>query len=322
MGELRRSTQVFLWTLAALTLVVAVVAFIDTTIPSRRVVVLALIFFALQTIAVIFPLELVPKQKLSLYTSVVFAAVLLFEPAIAMLIAGGGTLLGQVVQRQPSHQILFNTSQTALQAGLAGIVVSWMNWDAGTIRLDRPSAVLVVLVAAAFIYGISTIAVGTVVGLEAGQSWPQIARQIPAGSGLDDVAQFALGLLAVLVVDTHLWALPLLLLLAVFVYRSSARLAVLREHEQALLLAAEENARLQEEFLMTASHELKTPITAIKAAAQLVSQRLTREGPQTDPERIIVLNDLLLSQVDRLQSLVGDVLDATRIHHGQLELHR
>ena len=322
MAELRRSTQAFVWTLVVLTLLAGIIGYIDTSFPPRRDAVLAGIFFGLQMLAVLFPLEVAPKQKLSLYTSVVFAAVLLFEPAIAMIIAGGGTLLAQAIRLQPSHQILFNTSQTALQAGLAGIVASRMNWDYQQIRFDRPSAVLVVLIAASIIYGVSAISVSLVVGLEAGESRRQIVRQVAAGSSMEEVSLFALGLLAVIVVDARVWALPLLLLLAVFVYLSSARLAVLRAHEQSLLSVAKENARLRDEFLMTASHELKTPITAIKAAAQLMSRRLNREGVQADPDRILTLNDQLLTQVERLQLLVGDLLDATQIHHGRLELQR
>lgn len=322
MGDLRRSTQMFLWALGALTLAVAAAGATVTSMPGGRVIALALLFFALQVVATLFPLDIAPKQKLSLYTSVVIVAVLLIEPLIALLVAGGGTLLAQAVRRQPSTAIVFNASQTALQAGVAGMAVSMSGWDYQDIRFDRVSSAPTVLIAVALVYGIGASAVAVVVGLEEQHAWRRIVREIPAHSGMEDVSQFALGLLAVVIIDARIWAFPLLLILAVSVYRASKHMAALREHERLLRIASEDSARLREEFLMTASHELRTPLTSIKAAAQMLARRLARPDQHDDPRRAIDLSDQVLVQVDRLQVLVDDLLDATRIQQGRLELRR
>jgi len=49
--------------------------------------------------------------------------------------------------------------------------------------------------------------------------------------------------------------------------------AVARDYEGRLLDESEQTARARHEFLMTASHELKTPITSVKLAAQLLKMR-------------------------------------------------
>lgn len=75
--------------------------------------------------------------------------------------------------------------------------------------------------------------------------------------------------------------------------------------------------RQKEEFLSIASHELKTPLTTLKILTQLTHRRLSRaalaEAEQTARmERAIV----------RMERLVNDLLDASRIESGKLALNR
>ncbi|HEV2458563.1 MAG TPA: ATP-binding protein [Ktedonobacterales bacterium] len=91
---------------------------------------------------------------------------------------------------------------------------------------------------------------------------------------------------------------------------------LLREREEASVreLAQSETNRRMEEFLGIAGHELKTPVTVIKANVQLMS----RAGQLTSREA-----DLLHRserQVDRLSRLVEDLLDVSRIGADKLEL--
>ena len=82
---------------------------------------------------------------------------------------------------------------------------------------------------------------------------------------------------------------------------------------------AESAIHMREEFLSIAAHELKTPLTSVKAAAQLMGRAL--DQPDPDPERLARLRTMQLSQIERLESLVSDLLDAARIQQGKLELH-
>jgi signal transduction histidine kinase len=108
--------------------------------------------------------------------------------------------------------------------------------------------------------------------------------------------------------------------LAVFVYRASAQAATVREHERMLRLASERSAQARKEFLLTASHELKTPITSIKAAAQLLARSVTAPRADASPQKLMQWSRIISSQVERLESLVHDLLEAARIEQGRLEL--
>jgi PAS domain S-box-containing protein len=86
-----------------------------------------------------------------------------------------------------------------------------------------------------------------------------------------------------------------------------------------LYTEAHDAVRAREQFVTLASHELKTPLTSIKGVAQLIARRLQQ---QPDPPPAIVrLVEQLQSEVERLQTLVADLLDVARIQQGRLALH-
>ncbi len=80
----------------------------------------------------------------------------------------------------------------------------------------------------------------------------------------------------------------------------------------------QELVRSREEFLSIASHELKTPLTILKASAQILSRQVLQ--PDLDRNRITGCAQRLQVQVDRLETLVADLLDASRLQDGHLEL--
>lgn len=88
--------------------------------------------------------------------------------------------------------------------------------------------------------------------------------------------------------------------------------AALRESEQKLRLLVKQ----KDEFIGVASHELKTPVTSMKAYAEIVQERLAELGDERDSELLARLN----AQIDRLTLLINDLLDTTKISEGQLKL--
>jgi len=78
--------------------------------------------------------------------------------------------------------------------------------------------------------------------------------------------------------------------------------------------------RFKSLFLSLASHELKTPITAIRAQAQLALRRSARL--QTAPERPSLSMHLekIEAETHRLHTLVNDLLDLGSIDSGKLSL--
>ena len=75
-------------------------------------------------------------------------------------------------------------------------------------------------------------------------------------------------------------------------------------------------SRLKDEFISTVSHELKTPVTSIKAYLQI----LVRSLSGYDNANTLHFLDRLGVQVNRLESLIRDFLDITRIDSGKLIL--
>jgi len=70
--------------------------------------------------------------------------------------------------------------------------------------------------------------------------------------------------------------------------------------------------RIQREFIALAAHELKTPLTSLKGFAQLLQRGVHSEAAL----------ETIVKQVNRMDRLVGDLLDIGRLDTGRLELRR
>jgi signal transduction histidine kinase/CheY-like chemotaxis protein len=81
-----------------------------------------------------------------------------------------------------------------------------------------------------------------------------------------------------------------------------------------------ERARLERaksEFVATASHELRSPLTSIKGFVELLER-----SPENMSERQREFVDIILRSTDRLVDLVNDLLDVARIEADRVEIHR
>jgi signal transduction histidine kinase len=98
-----------------------------------------------------------------------------------------------------------------------------------------------------------------------------------------------------------------------------ARRAAVALDNARLYQAAQEALRVRDQFLSIASHELRTPITAIRATAQLLQRLRTRRT--LDDARLERLLRTFGEESERLGHLANDLLDVSRLRTGQLELH-
>ena len=73
---------------------------------------------------------------------------------------------------------------------------------------------------------------------------------------------------------------------------------------------------MKTEFVATASHELRSPLTSIKGFVELLS----RSDGLDEKQREFL--DVILLSTNRLVDLVNDLLDVARIEAGQFEIHR
>jgi signal transduction histidine kinase len=82
----------------------------------------------------------------------------------------------------------------------------------------------------------------------------------------------------------------------------------------------QEAVSVRDVFLLIASHELKTPLTSVLGQAQLLQQRLTQAGILT--ERDTRAMQVIVEQSLRLNKLISNLLDVSRLSQGQLQLNR
>jgi two-component system OmpR family sensor kinase len=66
-------------------------------------------------------------------------------------------------------------------------------------------------------------------------------------------------------------------------------------------------------FLLSVSHELKTPLTAIAGYAEALREGAVEPGPAAE---------ILVAETERLQRLVGDLLDLARMNRTDFGVHR
>lgn len=82
--------------------------------------------------------------------------------------------------------------------------------------------------------------------------------------------------------------------------------------------SSKELERRKDAFIGMASHELKTPITSIKAYIQVLQSKYRQNGDRLALKYLDKTNE----QLDNLTELVNDLLDLSKIQTGRLELEK
>lgn len=70
----------------------------------------------------------------------------------------------------------------------------------------------------------------------------------------------------------------------------------------------------KDEFLSIASHELKTPLTTIRAFSQLLAKKLAKEE---NKKLELSFLEKIISQTDRITRLISELLDISKIQEGK-----
>ena len=90
--------------------------------------------------------------------------------------------------------------------------------------------------------------------------------------------------------------------------RGSDEISLLSDRFRRMVDKLAEGEQLKRSFLMSVSHELRTPLTAIRGHVEAL-----REGIVCEPEQVRSSLDVIASEADRLERLVGDVLDLAKL---------
>lgn len=102
-------------------------------------------------------------------------------------------------------------------------------------------------------------------------------------------------------------------------YQQELRSRATEERNQ-LTDALREAVAVRDRFLSIAAHELRTPLTALKLQMELLKQTLPKEDVDLRP----VLGaqvPRIEKQILRLSRLVEELLDVSRVVHGQVTMH-
>ena len=95
---------------------------------------------------------------------------------------------------------------------------------------------------------------------------------------------------------------------------AEAEREALLESEQAARMMAEQQNSAKDQFLAMLGHELRNPLAPISTAAQLLKLQANDAG------RVRYASDIIARQVDHMNSLLGDMLDVSRVTRGLVSL--
>jgi len=90
--------------------------------------------------------------------------------------------------------------------------------------------------------------------------------------------------------------------------RGSDEISLLSNRFRSMVAQLAEAEQLKRSFLMSVSHELRTPLTAIRGHVEAL-----REGVVSEPDQVRSSLDIVAAETDRLERLVGDVLDLAKL---------
>ncbi len=87
------------------------------------------------------------------------------------------------------------------------------------------------------------------------------------------------------------------------------------EFRKAAQQEAQAASKRKDEFMSIASHELKTPLASMKAYIQLLGRSLEKD------DKVRPYVDRTLAQINKLNALIADLLDSSRIENGRLKFN-
>lgn len=97
-------------------------------------------------------------------------------------------------------------------------------------------------------------------------------------------------------------------------------IALLQQKSKSLEEEIEKIKKLEkqkDEFIALASHELKTPVTSLKVFAQTLQRKFKKQGNVKSADYLIKMD----TQINKLTTLIADLLDITKIEGGKLQFH-
>jgi PAS domain S-box-containing protein len=86
---------------------------------------------------------------------------------------------------------------------------------------------------------------------------------------------------------------------------------------QQALLEAEAAIRVRDDVLATVSHDLKTPLTAVRGTSELVARRVGRMAPGPEVDRLLEGLERIRAASTRMERMMNELLDAAHLQTGE-----
>ena len=126
-GDCNLSLKLKIYTVVIISLSIALFVYLIHSLPSLSDIWLIFIFFlTISAFAEFIYVELPSGSGISIGFPIDFVLILVYGPALAMLITALGALIAEIIERKISwYKIIFNAAQHALSAGIAGLVYQY-----------------------------------------------------------------------------------------------------------------------------------------------------------------------------------------------------
>jgi len=170
------SSKLKIFIVVVTALAIALFIYLIPSLPPLSNIWPVLVFFlAISVFAEFIPVDLPVGGVISIGFPIDFVLILVYGPALAMLITALGALIGEAIERKRSwYKIMFNTSQFALTAGIAGLAYQYTG---GIIGFQNFFKFIVPAALCAFIYClINLILVTMVISFDQGSRFTAVWR--------------------------------------------------------------------------------------------------------------------------------------------------
>jgi len=176
-----------------------------------------------------YPVYVSPKTKVSVETTAIFVAVLLFPPPTAMAISALGMLIScQVFLRKRWGHTLFEAAQTAFFTGLGGLFYHGLVSDPLTLLINSPNGLLVLAGTALIMHTVNGLLVAGVVALQTHRNPVSVWTMYNKHDLAQHVALYVMGPLAALLAQISPWTSCLMVIPVILIYISFKHSALLR----------------------------------------------------------------------------------------------
>ncbi len=262
---------------------------------SLATTVAAIILAAAVVVTYQYPLHLRPRTKVYMASVPYFLLAAVVPPALAATAAGAGALAGEL---------------SVLCGALLAHAV-----EQGWLHTVALVGAALVLEAGDFV------TCPLILAPLSGESPLHIAVAVARDAALVEGAQYLLGLLGALAAEQNLWAPALLVLPTALVYRALKQAQELHAQAVGARRVAEDAVRVRDEFLIAASHDLRTPLTGVIGYTELMQMHL-ESGETPDREWLLSQIDALSRAGARMRTTVDEITDVAQLQMGQpLEFH-